>query len=148
MNKRLTKKEKLLRKRQRHKLSKVYLKKQQKKEFYEKLKVWRQKIIERDNYSCQKCCEDLNKIDAEGFSSQKDVHHVISLSSCKKNYPDLLFDINNGLLLCPRCHKIAPDSAHQSPIEFAIWFKTFRPVQYNYLVNFIMRRSYNGTNKS
>lgn len=51
---------------------------------------WRDSVYERDSYTCQ-MCGSKNKINA---------HH-------KKNFddfPDLRFDIDNGITLCEKCH--------------------------------------------
>lgn len=52
--------------------------------------VWRKAVLKRDNYECKKC-----------FSSEKlCVHHV----KCWKKFPELRFDVENGLTLCRQCH--------------------------------------------
>lgn len=52
---------------------------------------WRKAVLERDNHICQDCGSQI-KIDA---------HHIKSLWE----YPELVFDVNNGLTLCQTCHK-------------------------------------------
>ena len=56
-------------------------------EFYQ----WRKAVLERDNHTCRDCesKEDIN------------AHHIKPLIE----YPELVFDINNGLSLCESCHK-------------------------------------------
>lgn len=54
---------------------------------------WRERVLKRDNYSCQECgsIENLN------------VHH-------KKQYIDNIFlrdKANNGITLCKQCHDLA-----------------------------------------
>lgn len=66
---------------------------------------WRQKVYERDDYTCQLCGKRGCKLEP---------HHKVSLSMIiKKNrikdiYQALkckeLWDINNGLSLCAYCH--------------------------------------------
>lgn len=56
-------------------------------EFYQ----WRKAVLERDNYTCQDCNSTENA----------NAHHIKSLIE----YPELVFDINNGLTLCEDCHK-------------------------------------------
>lgn len=48
------------------------------------------KVLERDNRTCQ-MCGDKNKIH---------VHHIKPFAS----FPNLRFDVNNGLSLCQPCH--------------------------------------------
>lgn len=51
---------------------------------------WRKLVLKRDNYQCQSC----------GSLEKLEVHHI---TSCKKNKEGIL-DINNGIVLCHRCH--------------------------------------------
>ena len=55
-------------------------------------KSWRKLVFERDNYTCQLC-------------SKKGVflhpHHKVSYT----HYPDVRYNVNNGITLCVFCHK-------------------------------------------
>ena len=53
-------------------------------------KNWRLKVYERDNYKCVQC----------GNKEKLNAHHIKSW----KNYPNLRYDINNGITLCEKCH--------------------------------------------
>ena len=53
-------------------------------------KNWRQNVYKRDNYRCVKC----------GSKEKLNAHHIKSW----KNYPELRYDINNGVTLCEKCH--------------------------------------------
>jgi hypothetical protein len=54
---------------------------------------WRDNVYKRDNYICQKC-KDKSK-------TYFHAHHIKSFAK----YPELRFDINNGITLCVECHK-------------------------------------------
>lgn len=54
-------------------------------------KNWRKEIFKRDDYRCQCCNERGGKLHG---------HHILNFS----DHSDLMFDINNGITLCKRCH--------------------------------------------
>jgi len=133
----LTKKEKLERFKERHKLTQVYQKKQAVREFNRNLKIWKLSIISRDKGICQRCNRNLNILKENGKLPMKHPHHIISFNSVKSYFPQLVFDTQNGILLCARCHKDSPSSAHQSPLEFTFWLMKNKPEQYDYLTKFL-----------
>jgi len=51
---------------------------------------WRNSIYKRDNYECQMC----------GKHGYLEAHHIKPW----KEYPDLRFDLDNGITLCLSCH--------------------------------------------
>lgn len=104
-----------------------------KRHFQAQLEEWKRKIIERDNHMCQKCTNYL-------YDKPKNVHHIISLQQVKRKFPELLTDINNGVLLCSYCHKYAPDSPHQGGFEFTYWLMNYRPDLYIYLREFLSHK--------
>ena len=55
---------------------------------------WRASVFERDHYTCQNCGQVGGTINA---------HHIKSF----KDYPDLRLEVNNGITLCLKCHKLA-----------------------------------------
>lgn len=55
-------------------------------------KEWRMKVFVRDGFKCQVCGKTGNNIEA---------HHI--KEQC--NYPELRYDVNNGITLCHECHK-------------------------------------------
>lgn len=69
-------------------------KKKKKKWNKTKLLEWSRQVRLRDNYTCQKC-------GGEGLFA----HHI----KPKKSYPELAFDLNNGITLCNVCHGIEHD---------------------------------------
>ena len=62
-----------------------------------RMKEWRKKVFERDNYTCQKCKARCGN----GKTIKLHAHHVKSFAK----YPKLRFVISNGLTLCYPCHR-------------------------------------------
>lgn len=55
------------------------------------IRLWRLAVFTRDNFTCQDC-------KAKGVYLES--HHI----RCWRDYPELRFDINNGITLCTKCH--------------------------------------------
>jgi hypothetical protein len=53
---------------------------------------WTKVILKRDNYTCTKC---------KKLGGTLNAHHIKSFI----NYPELRYDLNNGITLCHKCHK-------------------------------------------
>lgn len=102
-----------------------------KKEFLNTLFIWKQQIFERDGNRCQKCELPIIK------NRNKHAHHIIALQAVMRKYQNLLSNINNGILLCPYCHKFASHSPHQGGFEFTLWLEKNKPEQYNYLKKYL-----------
>lgn len=54
---------------------------------------WRSMVYERDNWTCQTCGKRGVELNA---------HHIKEWA----NYPELRYDLNNGVTLCVECHKL------------------------------------------
>ena len=89
----------------------------------EQLKKWRLLVLERDN--------SVDQITGEKLIGRNcQVHHVLD----KKNFPHLKFDINNGLTLSYRNHKVGKLSPHMNALLFAKFFMNNFPDRYKYLM--------------
>jgi len=60
------------------------------------LKEWRESVFKRDKHTCQDCFD----ISQKGKTVYLHAHHLKSFSE----FPELRFDINNGVTLCKKCH--------------------------------------------
>lgn len=56
---------------------------------------WRKDVFERDNYTCKFC-------KSNGNNTYLTAHHIKSFSK----YPNLRFELANGITLCEECHKL------------------------------------------
>ena len=53
--------------------------------------IWRKAVFARDSYTCQWC---------EKKGGRLEPHHIKRISE----YPELVYDVDNGLTLCQLCH--------------------------------------------
>ena len=76
-----------------------------------KMIVWRSKIYKRDNWTCQLC----------GARSKPKRQVILNAHHIKKfnDYPELRFDINNGVTLCEECH--SSTKWHEEDFESVFW---------------------------
>lgn len=55
---------------------------------------WRISVYQRDMFKCKKCGQKQSR------TNPLHAHHI----KAKKDYPELILEIDNGLTLCKRCH--------------------------------------------
>jgi len=76
----------------------------------EKYKIWRSKVFERDNWTCQTCNVRGGGVYLEAHHSPKTFSQIIKVDGIKTFEQALkykkLWDINNGITLCFDCHNI------------------------------------------
>ena len=58
----------------------------------EQSKHWRTEVFNRDGYVCQNCSNAKN--------NYLTAHHIKSFA----NYPELRYEVSNGITLCEECH--------------------------------------------
>lgn len=64
------------------------------------MKAWKRAVFQRDGYSCQICGQIGGELQA---------HHIKPFAK----FPELRFDVNNGITLCKECHKEVHRNAEQ-----------------------------------
>lgn len=57
------------------------------------MKRWSRLVLERDWFACQDCGQETHNVQA---------HHIRSWAE----YPELRYEVNNGITLCVECHKV------------------------------------------
>lgn len=60
---------------------------------YPEYTSWRKSVLERDDYTCQRCNKTESKLE---------VHHIKSF----KHYLKSRTEVSNGITLCKECHKL------------------------------------------
>lgn len=64
----------------------------------ERYRVWRKAVFERDDYRCQ--AEGCGARSTKGCRVEIQAHHIKEFAL----YPELRFEVSNGLTLCRPCH--------------------------------------------
>ena len=64
------------------------------------LRLWRESVFARDNWTCQKCKKRGDVLNA---------HHIKPFA----DYPELRTSIENGITLCKECHKKIHRKVHK-----------------------------------
>lgn len=107
------------------------IKRKNKIEFNKKWKAIRELVKFGQDNKCYIC-------DKEVFGKSAHIHHIID-----RRILELFFNLNNLVLLCPRCHKLDPYSVHNSSLYFVEILKNKEPKRYEYLTDFIKMHVHN-----
>jgi hypothetical protein len=92
------------------------------------LAAWSRAVRARAGNKCE-CCGRVDGLpNAKGNPVRLNAHHIED-----KANQTLRFDIDNGISLCPLCHKFGFNSAHRSPIWFMEWLKEHLPLRYRHV---------------
>lgn len=100
-------------------MSKANKKKLEKRERNRNDKIWRLSIVE-EYRGCAIC----------GKRERANAHHIIP-----RTFKDTRWDFKNGILLCPKHHKLGKYSAHKHPLWFVTWLANSDWDKFNYLLN-------------
>lgn len=71
---------------------------------------------------CAICGKDNSK------DAPLNAHHIMP----RQMFSGLRFDPQNGIALCPRCHKMGKFSAHKGGLWFAEWLRAHEPKRYEH----------------
>jgi hypothetical protein len=85
-------------------------------------KIWKEKVKQRDNFTCQVCNKKL-------LGKNCHSHHIIP-----KGIKTFRWDINNGITLCFQHHKVGIYSPHMNALWFTVWLRLNKPKQFKYLI--------------
>jgi hypothetical protein len=85
-----------------------------------KLSEWSLSVRARDGKKCVVC-------NREDFLN---AHHILP----KENYKEFMYDIMNGITLCPSHHKFSKYSAHKNQVWFAEFLRTYCKEQYKWAI--------------
>ena len=67
---------------------------------------WKSEVFKRDNFTCQMC----------GAKTTLEAHHIKE----KVNFPELEYDVGNGICLCHDCHRKTDNYGYRAKIKRAV----------------------------
>ena len=85
-------------------------------------KTWAAIVHAYYNDRCAICGKENSK------EAPLNAHHIMP----RQMFSGLRFSPQNGIALCPKCHKMGKWSAHKGGIWFAEWLRTHAPEKYEY----------------
>lgn len=92
------------------------------------LVAWSKAVRARAGHKCEVCGRAHGDLNPKGNPIRLNAHHIED-----KANQTLRFDIDNGVCLCPTCHKFGHDSAHRSPIWFVQWLERYLPARFGHV---------------
>lgn len=98
-----------------------------------KLSEWSLAIRTRDAKDGEHTCALCGRSTQSDSTVRLNAHHILP----KKFFPDVQFEMWNGVSLCPKCHTFGKFSAHKNGVFFAEWLKHSRPEQYEEVVRYL-----------
>ena len=84
--------------------------------------IWKKKVKDRDNWTCQVC---RKKVEGKNCHA----HHILP-----RQLKGMRWDIKNGTTLCYYHHKVGVWSAHQNAIWFFGWLNENKPQITRYII--------------
>lgn len=109
--------------------------KSEKREITKKFKEWTEAVKERDGWTCQLCGLKKGDIKDNGKPVVLNAHHIIGRDN--KEFPDMRFDVENGITLCAGCHRFSKRGPHHGTFIFHEWLRRNFPSRYEYLTNVV-----------
>ena len=87
-------------------------------------KAWASIVHAYYNDRCAICGKENSK------EAPLNAHHIMP----RQMFSGLRFDPQNGIALCPKCHKMGKWSAHKGGIWFAEWLRNHAPEKYQHCI--------------
>lgn len=95
-------------------------------------KLWSEFVRSRVGFSCEYCGIKRGDINENGVKIKVDAHHLMNRNV--KDCP-LKWAPENGISLCPRCHKFSQDdSFHLNPVSTITWMLKTHPDRIDYVL--------------
>lgn len=100
----------------------------QRRERIERDKKWAQlsKELRTITPHCQLC----------GRTDRLQVHHILS----RRTYKDIMYEVDNLIVVCPSCHKYGPTSMHHNSVASTYLLQKFCPDKYTWVMNYLLNK--------
>ncbi len=95
-------------------------------------KLWSEFVRSRALFTCEYCGIKKGDISEKGATVKVDAHHLVNRNI--KDCP-LKWCPENGISLCPKCHKFSQDdSFHLNPVSTITWMLKNRPERIEFVL--------------